>query len=440
MTKQREFKQAVRERMSKTGESYAAARAQILKKLEIAQPKDYPGVLAGYGKFGGVQADTAVLHNVLRHAGITSPITGQPFTEAMINGLCGGPGFLYAVFEYQGWPPVLTMTMRSRSMPDVYAAEGLARLGVKCSKSETSSPKPARLALDKASAAGRAALCVSDIATLPWYGLPKEFAGGAPHMIAVIGRDGDDAWIDDRAPRPMRLSMDALAKSRAAYRKGKNRLYTVDGPQPKYDARRAIRDAIADTAKRYFEPAVPKSFWSNCGLAGMQKWRALLTDQKDGKGWPQVFAERDRAYAGLHRAYQCIEHESTAPAAGRAFYAEFLEEASAALGQPALQQAAAAYRDSGTLWAQAARLISGCADAAVRQACEIADRRLELSDAEGGGASKELSALWQKRHQLGAECKLTREAAQVLYAQLAAVFGQIVSAESAAVELLKRAA
>jgi len=324
-------------------------------------------------------------------------------------------------------------------MPDAYAAEGLTRLGVKLSKSETSSPKPARKALDDALAAGKAALCVADIATLPWYGLPRELAGASPHMIAVIGQDGGDFWIDDRSPQPIRFPAEALATSRATYRKAKNRLYTVDGAQPKYDARQAIRDAIADTARSYAEPAVPKSFWVNCGLRGMEKWRAQLTDAKDKKAWPSVFAEGARAYAGLHRAYQCIEHESTAPAAGRPFYAEFLEEAADALSKPALKQAAAAYRTSGELWAQISRSISQCTDAAVRHACEIADRRLELSDAEGAGASKEAAELWQKRNKLAADCKLTRDSALALYQELAAIAGEVIKAETAAVDLLKRA-
>lgn len=441
MTKQREFKLLVRERMAKTGESYTAARAQILKKQNegpLSAPR-YPGVLAGYDRFGGVQADTAVIHNVLRHAGIRSPLTGQPYSEAMVNGLCGGPGFLYAVFEYKGWPPMLTITTRSRSMPDTYVAEGLARLGVKLNTSEASSPNPARKKLEEALAAGKAVLCVADIASLPWFGLPPELAGSSPHLLAVVGREGADAWVDDRSPQPIRFSMDALAKSRATYRKAKNRMYTMDGPQAKYDARAAIRDAIADTTRSYAEPAVPKSFWVNCGLRGMEKWHAQLTDTKDKKAWPTVFAEGARAYAGLHRMYQCIEHESTAPAAGRPFYAEFLEEAADALGKPALQQAAAAYRASGELWAQVSRAVAQCPDAAVRQACAIADQRLELADAEGAGAAAASSELWRKRSQLAAECKLTRESALAFYQQLAPIVGEVVKAETAAVDLLKRA-
>ena len=436
MTKQREFKLLIRERMSKTGESYTAARAQILKKLNGSPDSEarYPGLLPGYDRFGGVQSDTAVICNVLRHAGIKSPLTGKPYTEAMIHGLCGGPGFLYAVFEYKGWPPMLTITTRNHPMPDAFAAAGMERLGVKFTKKESTSTKPAQKALDDALAAGKAALCVADIAVLPWYGLPKEFAGSAPHMLAVVGRDGDDAWIDDRAPRPLRLKMETLAVSRAAYRKGKNRLYTVEGEQPKYDGREAIRSAIAAAARGYVEPPVPRSFWSNCGLAGLRKWHALLTDAKDKKGWPGVFSDGARAYSGLQRAYQCIEHEFTAPAAGRPFYAEFLDEASDALGKPALRLAADAFRKSGELWATAARTIAQAPDKAVRQACEISDRRPELTDE--AGPPEQLAQLWQKRHKLGEECRLTREAAREVYAQLAATVAQIVGAEEAAVKLL----
>ncbi|HEV8130592.1 MAG TPA: DUF4872 domain-containing protein [Acidobacteriota bacterium] len=440
MTKQRELKHLVRDRMAKTGERYTAARAQILAKLSEPPPPAelFPGLLNGYDRFGGIQGDTAVLHNVLRHAGTASAITGKPYTEAMINGLCGGPGFLYAVFEYKGWQPMLTLALRSRSMPDAYVAAGLSRLGLRLKQRETTSPKSARKALDEALSAGKAAICVADIASLPWYGLPKEFAGAGPHLIAVVGRDGDDVWIDDRSPRPIRLQIDQLDKARARYRQGKNRLITLEGPQPKYDAKQAIRDAVAGTARSYVEPAVPKSFWVNCGFSGIDKWRQMLTDRKDKKGWPTVFADAARAYAGLHRAYDCIEHQFTAPAGGRAFYADFLEEAARALDQPILKQAATAYREAGALWARIASLIAECGDAAVRQACEIADRRLELGDAHGEGLTKEASELWQKRHNLAGECKLTKDAALSLYAKVADVVGQISDAERAAVELLNR--
>jgi hypothetical protein len=441
MTKQRDFKELVRDRMAKTGERYTAARFQILSKLDPVTPTaEFPGLLSGYDRFGGVQGDTAVLHNVLRHAGITSPITGRPFTEAMIHGLCGGTGFLYAVFEYKGWPPILTLVMRSRTMADLFVAAGVSRLGIRVRQSQTTSPKAARKALDDALAAGKAAVCTADIASLPYYGLPEEFAGAGPHTIAVVGRDGDDVWLDDRSAGPIRMNIDQLGRARARYRNAKNRLFTIEGPEPKHDARKAIRDAIDDTARSFVEPPLPKSFWVNCGFSGLDKWRQMLTDQKDKKGWPQVFAEGPRAYAGLQRAYECIEYSDTAPHGGRPFYADFLEEAAAALDRPTLKKAAAVYRSLGELRGDISRLIADCSDPTVRRACEIADRRLELADAAARGALEESADLWQKRNRLGAECRMTAEAALSLYARMAEVVGKICDAERAAVDLLKQAA
>jgi hypothetical protein len=439
MTRQRDLKQLVRERMAKTGERYAAARAQVLAKADAGAPASYPGILEGYDRFGGIQGDTAVLANVLRHAGVACPLTSRPYTEAMINGLCGGPGFLYAAFEYKGGPPMLSLALRSRSMPDVYVAEGLSRLGVRQAVSETTSAKAARTALDKALEAGKAALCVADIASLPWYGLPQEYIGGGPHLIAVVGRDASDAWVDDRPPRPIRLPLPALDKARAAYRKAKNRLVTIDGAEAKHDAKRALGAALADTARSYVEPAVPASFRVNCGFSGIDKWRLLLTDTKDKKGWPMLFPEGPLAYAGLQRAYQCLEHESTAPNAGRPFYADFLAEAAQALGAPRLDEAALAYREAGVLWASLSVLVAECDDSAVRQACAIADRRFELSDAAEAGAAGESAELWRKRNALGAECRLSRAAALALYARMAEVLREIGDAERAAADCLTRA-
>jgi len=230
MTRQRDFKSLVRERMEKTGERYTTARAQLLKKLNPpADANECPGLLPGYDRFGGVCDDTAVLTNMLRQAGIKNPLSKQPFDETTVNGLCGGPGFLYAAFEYKGWPPMLTMVLRSRSMPDVYIGEGLKRLGVKFTEKQSSTPKAARKTLDDALSAGKAAMCTIDNASLPWYGLPKEFVGMGPHIVCAAGHEGDHVWLDDRSPRPMRVAFDVLADARARYRAGKSRLITAGG-------------------------------------------------------------------------------------------------------------------------------------------------------------------------------------------------------------------
>ena len=444
MTKQRDFKALVRERMDKTGERYTAARAQLLGKAATPSPTQhtFSGVLPGYDTFGGIQSGTAAVRNTLASMGSVSAIDGAPFTESLVNGLCGGPGFLYAVFEYKGWPPMLSLALRSRSMPDVYIAAGLSRVGMKVTTSETTSPSAARKALDAALADGKAALCVTDAASLPWTGLPKAFVGGGPHVVAVAGRDGDDFWIDDRAARPRRISAAQLSTARAAYRQAKNRLMTLDGPKPGYDARRALRDAIADTAKCYVEPAVPKSFWVNCGFSGLDKWRQMLVDPKDKRGWPTFFAEGARACAGLQRLHESIESQS-APHAGRSLYADFLDDAARTLAAPPLEKAAATYREAGVLWASIGDIVANCDDAAVRRACGLADARLEAEDSDDGGpqaAAKPCAERWQDLQDIASGCKLTKSDTGALYADIASVVGRIADAERAAVALLNEGA
>lgn len=438
MTRQREFKSLVRERMEKTGERYTTARAQILAKLtEPQDTRQTPGVLGGYDRFGGINGDTAVLHNVLRFSKIKNPLTQQPFDETTINGLCGGPGFLYAVFEYKGWPPMLTIVMRSRSMPDVYVAEGLKRLGVKFTEKQSVSAGAARKALDAALSENKPAICTVDIASLPWYGLPKELAGGGPHTVAVIGKHENRAWIDDRAPRPIPIDLDALDNARARYRAAKSRLITIDGADAKFDLRKALSEAIIDTAKSYDEYAVPKSFQSNCGFAGLEKWRDLLTNQKDKKGWPTVLAEGPRAYAALSRLYACLQYEYTAPAGGRAWYADFLDRAADWLNRPKLRDAASAYRRAGKSWEQIAKLVSDCEDRAVRESCELADKRAEMLDHAADGDVSEFKAMWDRRQKLGEECALSAEVALKLYAKIADVLGEAIKHEREAVTSLQ---
>lgn len=418
MTRQREFKALVRERMAKTGERYAAARAQLLREHRHDDGADrrYPGVIAGYATFGGQQNGTAPLTNVLRQANLSWTASGQPFTEAVVNGLCGGPGFLYAVFEYKGWPPLLSIALQSRSMPDAYIAEGLGRLGVNVVRHETTSPTAARHALDAAIAAGRPALCAMGLTT-----------------VAVAGRDGDAFWIDGRAPVPTRLAAVDLARRRAAYKQARHRLVTIGGVDAKTDAVALLRRALADTATSYVEPAVPKSFQVNCGFAGLEKWRRLLTDGKDRKAWPTLFPDGPRACAGLARTYEWIAC-LVAPGAGRPLYADFLDVASRVLGEPSLDRAADGFREAGRLWSGLADFIAAVDDPVVRRTCDAAEQSIADLDAEGDcRTSSDPMEMMRTKQAAYADARLTKDQARAVYHEMAGHLGGIVEAERAAV-------
>src|SRR4051794_36965411 len=103
MTEQQQFKKLVRDRMARTGESYTTARRHVVAKAARAAAPPLPeGLLAGYDRFGGGQhRQSTLLAHVLRQAGHRAPHSGEPYSEAMVCGLAGGIGFMYAVFEYK---------------------------------------------------------------------------------------------------------------------------------------------------------------------------------------------------------------------------------------------------------------------------------------------------------------------------------------------------
>src|SRR3989442_1556648 len=93
MTAHKHFKQLVRARMDKTGESYATARRQIIGHGE--KDSTIPWHFAG-----NIPATTA-LRCLLTHAGIHDPKTKKPFTEAMLFGIAGGIGIGMFSFYYE---------------------------------------------------------------------------------------------------------------------------------------------------------------------------------------------------------------------------------------------------------------------------------------------------------------------------------------------------
>src|SRR5688572_3782700 len=89
MTVRKHFKQLVRDRMNKTGESYSTARRQLLKNN---QPPADPTTRWHFP--GSVPATTA-LRVLLAAAGV------GPFSEEMLFGIAGGVGIGVAAFRYE---------------------------------------------------------------------------------------------------------------------------------------------------------------------------------------------------------------------------------------------------------------------------------------------------------------------------------------------------
>lgn len=398
MTDHKTFKRRIRDRMTTTGESYTTARRQLLPAglLQAAARDAFPGLLPGYHHFGGIHGDTAVLRNAFEQAGVVSSHDGQRFSEAMLFGLCGGIGFMYFVFEYRGHHPILSFVTRNWSLPDEFADGAIDRTGVTATRKTSGAPGPARKALDQALANGRAAICTVDPVMLPYLGLPPAYAGGSAQLVAVAGVHGESAWIDDGCAQPRAIRLDQLAVARASYKKAKQRLVTIDGQDLEYDLRVGIDLALAATVKSFHEARF-KGYASNFGFAGLEKWRAMLTDPKDPKGWRRVFATPEHAFIALQRTYECIHYQVTPPAGGRPLYADFLEEAAAVTGRSALRESAELFRQSAALWEEIGTIALPDSDSVRARARAVMD---EIAECLREPASRGADAIGNLRAEL----------------------------------------
>lgn len=441
MTVQRDLKDRIRARMKKTGERYTAARANILQSLtkpERSNDAATVGLFDGYELVGGVCRDTGALRNVLACAGVVNPATKQPFSEAFLTGLCGGIGFLYAVFEYKGMPPLLSVLMRYDAMSDTFVGRGLERLGVSFEKHETTGAKGAAKALANAIASEQPALAVVDPGGLATRGKAHVGAGMAPTVVGIAGSDGDDVVIDDGGLTPLRLTAAELNGARALYKKAKNRLLTISDATTADGLDERVREAIRETVKRFYVSPW-KAFAANVGLTGIEKWQRLLTDAKDKKGWPKVFPDDSLACLALRRAYQGIEHEFTAPAGGRALYADFLEEAAQIVNDSNLKKVAKHFTKAADAWSVASGFIASCGVPDVETGCQVLDDYKRWLDDQRDPATKPVVPFGPPSGKPTPVPEVTADRARDLYAELAEKIGACLAADRAAVETLAEA-
>ena len=165
-----------------------------------------PGWSPGTSPFGGgPHRSSSLVAHLLRRPGTSAPHTGEPYTEAMVCGLGGGIGFMYAIFEYKGLPPLITIVAQHH--PEPWLPAVLGRLGVAATEGHSTAPAPAHGgAARRRSTGARPVWCVVDrvpacpgtpgeracrpTRTRSWWPAPtatrstSTTCGPAPHPIA----------------------------------------------------------------------------------------------------------------------------------------------------------------------------------------------------------------------------------------------------------------
>jgi hypothetical protein len=431
MTAHKHLKERIRARMARTGESYTTARRHVLNALPPAE----------YELLGGVHPDTHAIAGVLANRGLLAPHTGQPLSEAMVLGAGGGLGAGYILWEFKAHDlRSLVLGFRnSWQYPDRWATKTCRRLGVPAAVHETGSARKADGELRAAVGQGVPAIAWADQQALGYRHLPAwlEGYGGPPVTVYGIDDNAGTALVDDRNRAPLTVPLDALAAARARVGSYKHRLLVLDAPAAELDTER-LRRAVGDGLAEQVEHLSQRS--DSFSLPAFRKWARLLTDTRNAKAWPKVFADRVSLFDACLSVYENLE-----PRAGwgggdlRGLYAQFLEEAAGLLDTPALGKAAAAYREAAARWREVAGVALPADREPFAEARRLTDRlqaQVEQGDAARPEAAGTAARLWALRDRWRPEFPGDDEDVEGLLAGLAVAVTAACDAEEAALAAL----
>jgi Butirosin biosynthesis protein H, N-terminal/Domain of unknown function (DUF4872) len=429
MTAHKHLKERIRARMARTGESYTTARRHVLNALPPAD----------YRLLGGVHPDTHAIAGVLANRGLVAPHTGQPLSEAMVLGAGGGLGAGYILWEFKAHDaPSLVLGFRnSWQYPDRWAVKTCRRLGVPAAVHETGSAAKADAELRAAVGQGVPAIAWADQQLLGYRHLPAWLEGRGGPPVTVYGLDdaAGTALVDDRNRAPLTVSLDALAAARARVVSYKRRLLVLDAPAAELDGdrlRRAVRDGLAEQVEHLSQRS------DSFSLPAFRKWARLLTDGRNAKAWPKVFADRVGLFDACLSVYENVEPVGWDGGNLRGLYAQFLDEAAGLLEAPDLGKAAAAYREAEAAWRAVAETAVPADREPFAEARRLTDRlqaQVEAGDAAQEEAAATAARLWALRDRWRRQFPGDTDV-EALLAALAAAVTAACDAEEAALAVL----
>ena len=292
-------------------------------------------MIQGFKQFVGKHCETTALKRALdRHE--------LSLSEEMLLGLGGGVGFIYWYMKQMPCPFVGGRYGKGTDFPK----NTCKRIGAGMTVVETASAKKGYEELKAILRSGEPAVVYGDMAYLPYFAIP-EVAHFGGHVFVVFGLDEakDEVHIYDRGKTPVTVSISDLQKARGSKFPPfppKHRLLKIEYPSQIKNLEAGIKESIQECCQNMLHPPI-----KNIGLAGMEKWSKLVTQ------WPEQFQGMNLLGA-LMNGFMYIEIGGTGGSAFRSMYAQFLEEASAVINKPALNEVAEMMRQSATIWSEIA--------------------------------------------------------------------------------------
>jgi len=397
MTRQKHLKQLVRVRMEKTGERYATARRHIIRQAHGDDAESRP--LAH--RTGNIPATTA-LRTLLAAAGVRDPRTKEPFTEAMVYGIAGGIGIGVFSFVYEKANfASFYVAARNDWANDVrYLTRAAERFGAKVSVAEGA--KPTADAVTKTLGTHQPCIVWLDAAALPYKAMPAFYAGMASHTVVLYSIDetAGTASLGDLSDEPIDVSLDVLKGARTRIKKDKQRVMTLHATEKLPALETLVRNGLAACRDGLLGANAMGNSRTNFSLDALRVWGTRLHGSKDKESWERIFTPGARLWRGLTSINEYIEHHGTGGGLSRPLFAEFLEEASDALGWPALQPLGQQYAELGRQWGELADAALPDDVLAMREAKDLLARRSELLHSDGPSATEAVRAVWARLDEL----------------------------------------
>lgn len=406
MTDKKRLKERVRARMAKTGEGYTTARRHVAGGGESGND--------GSWRFlGGVHPSSAVISSILANA------LGVQVSEPLVFLAGGGIGAGYILWEWKhdGSRTLVLGFHNQWQYYDRWMSKTLDRLNVTYDRHETGGARLAAARLAEELAQGPCVV-LPDRYQIGYWHLPPYLDGHGGHPVIAYRLDGDMVRVDDRGQVPILVPKQRMDAARARVSSYRNILYAPRWAAP--DVERAVREGLRDCAEHL--SARSDSF----SLPAWRKWSRMMTDTRNAKGWPRVFAGGDGVEGALLSLWEGVQPVGMDGGNLRDLFADGLDEAAALLGEPELRPLAGEFRRVHGLW-------HGLAEAAPpgERLRELTAAVRESLLSEGTADADDARELWKLR------AVADKDPRTVDFADLGARLEAIYLAESAAIARLR---
>jgi len=388
VTAQKHLKQFIRARMAKTGESYAAARRQVISQA----PPTAEDTATRCHRPGDVPAAVA-LRVLLAHQGVE-------LTEAMLFGIAGGigAGVFAFLYEKEDFASFFIAGRHQWQDDKAYLDAACNRLGVTAIVRESPTARGAEKQLRELLNQAGPVIAWIDMGSLPHRAMPPVFSGSGYHVVTIYELSDTSALVGDLTDEPVEIPLAQLAEARGRIKKFKNRLLALGPARPALDLPNLVRSGV-----RVCHHLLTTCKMKNFTLEAFRIWAERIYGGKAKDSWERVFPPGHRLWRGLTSVYDFIEHYGTGGGLCRPMFGKFLTEA-------ALVTSDQRFADLGKRYAQLGKAWTSLAEAALpahipmfKKARELFTRRNELMFR--GDSVDKLRATWEELESLQVQAR-----------------------------------